>query len=115
MREFTIVEHRKLGEALEYFDHKSDVMGGYSDHFAPVVAAARLTYDRYQECEECEGKGGSENTLGMERPEFVVCPRCGGSGLLPKQAQYPDEDVVLDGPLPRRQIGAVRAFDKETE
>jgi len=121
MGQMNIYEHRKLGEALRQWDEL-----GWDD--TVVFAAARLTYDRWQECGECEGSRVRHNDGWIRHPEQNPCPSCGGTGLRPNQARleaglaeipihYDDEwaqDIYSHEERMEFFAAAVRAFDKET-
>lgn len=122
MSEFTIVEWRKLGEALE----QNERFGG-NDQI--ILAAARRDYDRYQECgnPSCDGGFFTDRWAASER-EWLEgtherpCPSCGGSGLKPNQAfqekvTYALHHAAAGKPFDPLWVGAelVRAFDKEEQ
>lgn len=109
-----IAEWRELGEALPVIARLLQETVSGCDEFndgSLVLAAARLTYDRYQECETCS----------MSSWKDGECPSCGGSGLQPNQkGRHCDlclhvlarEDPDFD--MEKGLDAAVRAFDKET-
>jgi len=80
-----IHDHRKLGEALRAWEQE------WSTYFEEIFYnAARQTYDRYQECGECEDGQINSGRPPANLPEFqdkYPCPSCGGSGLQPNQAR----------------------------
>jgi hypothetical protein len=124
MSEFTIVEWRKLGEALERFEVASPetIEGQEGTFIAPltlddalaVFEGASLTYDRYQECDnpECDEGRIWEYQDNSTADQWYDCPSCGGSGLQPNQARL-EAARNVDGGMLVDMVAAVRAFDKE--
>jgi len=117
-----IHEHRELGEALRAWEQD---VGGSTYFEEGFYHAARQTYDRWQECGECEGSGFMPIP---DEPEFDVdteCPSCGGSGLKPNQARLDAMQELLDAVIlnllpPEHHLvidagELVRAFDKESD
>jgi hypothetical protein len=139
-----IREHRELGEALKHFafglplvaEQKGAGVPNYVQDALTVINAARLTYDRYQECDCDDGKVMQPHDHEANCWEECVCgavyeihPSCGGSGLQPNQARRrqaaidlidatPDEWDREPDWLQRNTLESVdivvRAFDKET-
>lgn len=129
-----IVEWRKLGEALEWWDKAQQDGSPNSEKWTVVLAAARLTYDRYQECDnpECDEGRIWEYQDNSTADQWYDCPSCGGSGLQPNQARIMEWCKKHDYPRLGTQTGScefgagldepcdlfiveVRAFDKEAE
>jgi hypothetical protein len=114
-----IQEYRKLGEALERL--KGILMLAVGDDLDIVFAAARLTYDRYQECGECEGTGDQVESVPVGHFVHRPCPSCGGLGLQPNQARFKAAAKAVaeayEGTMfPQSRdmfLAGVRAFDKE--
>jgi hypothetical protein len=78
------------------------------------MAAARLTYDRWQECDnpECDEGRIWEYQDNSTADQWYDCPSCGGSGVLPNQARL-EAARNVDGGMLVDMVAAVRAFDKE--
>jgi len=122
-----ISEYRLLSEALKRWeDYEPVVSQGARDELTPIFDAARLTYDRYQECDYCGGRQ-MVHTDKPGKTSPYPCPSCEGRGIRPNQTRV-EQAADTFGEWLYRMHGTisscdhhdetsavVRAFDKETQ
>jgi hypothetical protein len=115
-----IREHRELGEALKHFafglplvaEQKGAGVPNYVQDALTVINAARLTYDRYQECDCDDGKVMQPHDHEANCWEECVCgavyeihPSCGGVAVAfilrpaPQPAAAPVEASAAVAPV----------------